>query len=75
MCVNVEDLHLEGLNCISLIFSHCTRHARSVCRTCPYVVELIASYMALSPAKSLTLDFTSSGKSLLYARKRIWTEN
>ena len=24
--------HLEGLNCISHIFSHCSRHARSVCR-------------------------------------------
>ena len=30
--------HLEGLNCISHIFSNCLRHARSVCRTWPSVV-------------------------------------
>ena len=63
--------HLEGLNCISHIFSHCSRHARSVCRTWPSVVELIARYMAVSSAKSLTLDFTCSGRSFMYARKRI----
>ena len=40
--------HLKGLNCISHIFSHCSRHARSVCRTWPSVVELIARYMAVS---------------------------
>ena len=62
--------HLEGLNCISHIFSHCSRHARSVCRTWPSVVELIARYMAVSSAKSLTLDFTGSSRSLMYARKR-----
>ena len=43
--------HLEGLNCISHIFPHCLRHARSVCRTCLSVVELIARYMAESSAK------------------------
>ena len=48
--------HLEGLNCISHIFSHCSRHARSVFRTWPSVVDLIARYMAVSSAKSLTLD-------------------
>ena len=51
--------HLEGLNCISHIFSDCSRHARSVCRTLPSVVELIARYMAVSSAKSLTLDLTA----------------
>ena len=55
--------HLEGLNCISHIFSHCSRHARSVCRTSLSVVELIARYKAVSSAKSLTLDLTSSGRS------------
>ena len=64
-------LHLEGLNCISHIFSHCSRHARSVCRTWPSVVELIARYMTVSSAKSLTLDLTCSGRSLMYASKRI----
>ena len=53
--------HLEGLNCISHIFSHCSRHAMSVCRTWPSVVELIARYMAVSSAKILTLDLTCSG--------------
>ena len=43
--------HLEGLNCISHIFSHCSRHARSICRTWPSVVELIAMYMAVPTPK------------------------
>ena len=64
--------HLEGLNCIFHIFSHCSRHARSVCRTWPSVVELIARYMAVSSAKSLTLDLTCSGRSFMYARKRTY---
>ena len=67
----MEDLVLEGLKCISHIFSHCSRQARSVCRTWPSVVELIARYMAVSSAKSRTLDLTSLGRSLMYARKRI----
>ena len=46
-------------------------NARSVCRTWPSVVEQIARYMAVSSAKSLTLDLTCSGRSLMYARKRI----
>ena len=63
--------HLEGLNCISHIFSHCSRHARSVCKTWPSVVELIARYMAVSSAKSLTLVLTRSCRSFVYARKII----
>ena len=63
--------HLEGLKCISNIFLHCSRQARSVCWPWPSVVELIASYMAVSSAKSLTLDLTCLGRSLVYARKRI----
>ena len=43
----------------------------SVCRTSLSVVELIAMYKAVSSAKSLTLDLTCSGRSFMYARKRI----
>ena len=57
--------YLEGLDCISYIFSHCSRHALSVCRTWPSVVELIARYNAVSSAKSLTLYLTCSGRSLM----------
>ena len=46
-------------------------HARSVCRTSLSVVELIARYKAVSSANSLTLDLTCSGRSFMYARKRI----
>ena len=35
------------------------------------MVELIAVYKAVSSAKSLTLDFPCSGRSFMYARKRI----
>ena len=63
--------HLEELNCISHIFSHCSRHARSVCRTWPSVDEFIARYMAVPSAKSLTLDLTCSGRLLMYAKKII----
>ena len=61
--------HLEGLNFKSHLFSHCSRHALSVCRTWPSVVELVASYAAVSSAKSLTQDLTCSCRSLMYARK------
>ena len=43
----------------------------SVCRTSLSLVELIAMYKAVSSAKSLTLDLTCSGRSFMYARKRI----
>ena len=33
--------------------------------------ELRARYIAVSSAKSLTLDLTCSGRSLIYTRKRI----
>ena len=56
--------HLEGLNCISHIFPHCSRQARSVCRTWPSVVELVARYMAVPSAKSLTV-----------CKEDNWTEN
>ena len=35
------------------------------------MVELIARYKAVSSAKSLTLDMTCSGRSFMYARKKI----
>ena len=38
----------------------------SVCRTSLSVVELVARYKAVSSAKSLTLDSTSSGRSIMY---------
>ena len=48
---------LEGLNCISHIFSHCSRLARSVCMTLLSVNELITRYKAVLSVKSVTLDF------------------
>ena len=35
------------------------------------MVELIARYKAVSSAKSLTLELTCSGRSFMYARKRV----
>ena len=69
----MEDLAFRRIKqiCISQICSHSSRHARSVRRTWPSVVELIARYTAVSSAKRLTLDLTCSGMSLMYARKRI----
>ena len=55
--------HLEGLDCIA----HCSRHARSVCRNWPSVVELSARYTVVSSAKGLTLDLSCSGRSFMYA--------
>ena len=66
---DLKDLTFRGFNCISHIFAHCLRLARSVCRTSLSVVELIARYKAVSPAKSLTLDLTCSDRSLMYGRK------
>ena len=63
--------HLEGLNFISRIFSHCSRYSWSVCRTWPSVVELIARYMAVSSGKSLTLDLTCSGTSRKHLRTKV----
>ena len=64
----MEDLASRGIKLH--IFSHCTRHARSVCRTWPSVVELIARYMAVSSAKSLTLDLPAlAGHLCMYGRE------
>ena len=60
--------YLEGLNCISHIFSYCSRHARSVCRTSLSVVELIASLsLALSQIANCVIFGCSSRLVLLQA--------
>ena len=41
----------------------------SFCRVIDSPSELIARYMAVSSAKSLTLDLTWSGRSFIYIRK------
>ena len=43
----------------------------SVCSISLSVVDLIARYKAVSSAKSLTLDLSCSGRSFMYAWKRI----
>ena len=52
--------------------SHFSREKRSFCKVIDSPSELIARYMAVSSAKSLTLDLTwsgRSGRSFMYARK------
>ena len=44
---------------------------RSFWKSWPSICELRARYIAVSPAKSLTLDLTCSGRSLMYTRKSI----
>ena len=61
--------HLDGLKLMSHRFSHISRMWRSFCRIIDSPSELIARYMAVSSAKSLTLDLTWSGRSFIYARK------
>ena len=63
--------HFAGLKFISQDFSHCSSLERSSCRMFASDNELIARYMAVSAAKSLTPDRTCSGRSLIYARKRM----
>ena len=72
----MKDLALGGLKFISYIFSHFSRLSRSFWRTWPSVCELRARCIAVSSAKSLTLDLTCSGRSLMYTKKKKnWTEN
>ena len=54
--------HLEGLKLISHIFSLFSRLSRSFWKTWPSLCELRAKYIAVSSAKSLTLDLTCSGR-------------
>ena len=49
--------------------SHFSRVKRSFCRVFDSPSELTARFMAVSSAKSLTLDLTWSGRSFMYARK------
>ena len=63
--------HLDGLKLISRRRSHFSRVKRSFCRVIDSPFELIARYMAIPSAKSLTLDLTWSGRSFMYARKSI----
>ena len=62
-------LHLDGLKLMSHLFPHKIRLWRSFCRVIDSLPELIARYMAVSSAKSLNLDLTWSGRSLIYIRK------
>ena len=71
----MEDLTFRRIILHTPQISHCSGHFRSVCMTQPSVVALIARYTAVSSVKSLTLDLTCSGKSLMYARKRIALRN
>ena len=61
--------HLDGLKLMSHRCSHLSRVQRSFCRVIESPSELIAKYMAVSSANSLTLDLTWSGRSFTYARK------
>ena len=60
---------MDGLTLMSYRCSHFSRVKRSFCRVIDSPSELIARYMAVSSAKSLTLDLTWSGRSFMYARK------
>ena len=51
---DLKDLTFRGVKLHT--FSHCSRLARSVCRTSLFVIELIVRYKAAWSAKSLTLD-------------------
>ena len=61
--------YLHGLKLMSHHFSHNSRMWRSFCSVTDSPSELIARYMAVSSAKSLTPDLTWSGRSFIYARK------
>ena len=71
--VTCRTWHFAGLKFISQDFSHRSSLGRSSCRMFASDNQLIARYMAVSSAKSLTLDCTCSGTSLIYARKRMGT--
>ena len=61
--------HLDGLKFMPHLFPHISRMWRSFCRVIDSPSQLIARYMTVSSAKSLTLDLTWSGRSFIYARK------
>ena len=68
---NTRTWHLEGLKFMSHIFSHFSKLNLLFWKIWPSVCELRARYIVVPSAKSLTLDLTCSGKSLIYTRKRI----
>ena len=57
---------LDGLKLMSHRFSHISRVWMSYCRVTDSPSELVARYVAVSSAKSLTLDLTWSGRSFIY---------
>ena len=61
--------HLDGLKLMSHRFSYVFMVKRSFCRVIDSPSELIGRYIAVSSAKSLTLDLTWSGRSFMYDRK------
>ena len=60
---------MDGLKLMSHRCSHFSRMKSSFSRVIDSTSELIARYMAVSSAESLTLDLTWSGRSFVYARK------
>ena len=69
--VTCRTWHFAGLKFISQDFSHCSSLEKSSYRMFASDNELMARHMAVSSAKSLTLDRTFSERSLIYARKRM----
>ena len=65
--------HLDGLKLMSHRFSHISRVWRSFCRVIDSPSELIARYMAVSSAKSLTLNWTGQ-VGHLYMLGRVWVQ-
>ena len=51
--------------------SHCSSLQRFSCRMVASDRELMQRHMAVSSAKSLTLDLTCSGRSFTFAKKRM----
>ena len=69
--VTCRTWQFAGLKFIPQDFSHCSSLEKSSCRMFASDNELIARYMVVLSAESLTLDRTCSGRSLMYARKRM----
>ena len=63
--------HFDRLKSISQAISQSSSLTRSSCKILASESELMARYMAVSSAKSLTLDLICSGKSSIYAEKRM----
>ena len=61
--------HLDGLNDICHFCCHSSREARSDCRTSVSAGLSILLYSNVSSANNLAVEWTASGRSLMYARK------